>query len=109
MKRVYLDNAATTPMSEEVLNAMLPYMKENFGNPSSTHYHGRINKAAIENARRTIAKHINVTPGEIIFTGGTEADNMAIATAVNNLGVTHIITSPLVSQLFYTQLSIMEQ
>lgn len=96
MKRVYLDNAATTPIAPEVIDAMVPYMKNEFGNPSSTHYFGRQTKAGMEQTRRKVAGYLNVTPGEIIFTsGGTEADNMAIRCAVNDLGVKHIITSPL--------------
>ena len=91
---VYLDNAATTPIAPEVVEAMLPILKDGFGNPSSTHSYGRKSKALIETSRRTIAKHINCKPSEIIFTsGGTEADNMAFYTAVYNLGVTRIITS----------------
>lgn len=96
MKRVYLDNAATTPMAPEVLDAMLPYMKEEFGNPSSSHYYGRKTKAGIEMARRNVAQHLNCSPSEIVFTsGGTEADNMALFCAVNDLKVEQIITSPI--------------
>ena len=92
--RVYLDNAATTPLDEEVLDAMLPVLKDGFGNPSSTHSYGRKIKSLIERARKNVAKHINCTPGEIFFTsGGTEADNMAIRCAVKDLGVKHIVTS----------------
>ena len=94
MKRVYLDNAATTPMDPEVVKVMTHFMSNEFGNPSSTHFYGRQNKAAIERSRRSIAKHLNAAPSEIIFTsGGTEADNMAICCSVRDLGVTHIITS----------------
>lgn len=93
---IYLDNAATTPVAPEVVEAMLPVLKDGFGNPSSTHSFGRTAKALIEVSRRTVAKHLNCKPAEIIFTsGGTEADNMAINLSVNNLGVTHIITSKL--------------
>lgn len=92
--KVYLDNAATTPIAPEVIDAMLPVMRDCFGNPSSTHSFGRTAKAYIENSRRTIAKTINCLPSEIIFTsGGTEADNMAIFSAVELLGVTRIITT----------------
>ncbi|MEY3439115.1 MAG: hypothetical protein RL265_1700 [Bacteroidota bacterium] len=92
--RVYLDNAATTPIAPEVVEAMLPVLKEGFGNPSSTHYYGRQSKAWIETSRRTIAKLLNCQPSEIIFTsGGTEADNMALFSSVHQMGVTHIITS----------------
>ncbi|MFM6984132.1 MAG: cysteine desulfurase family protein [Chitinophagaceae bacterium] len=92
--RVYFDNAATTPLDPEVLDAMIPVMRDDFGNPSSTHSYGRKVKAHLENSRRTIAKLLNVSPAEITFTsGGTEADNMAIRGSVHHLGVTTIISS----------------
>jgi cysteine desulfurase len=92
--RVYLDNAATTPVAPEVVEAMIPVLRETFGNPSSTHSFGRNAKALLETSRRTVAKHLNCASSEIIFTsGGTEADNMAIHTAVTELGVKRIITS----------------
>lgn len=92
--RVYLDNAATTPIAPEVVEAMLPVLKEGFGNPSSTHYYGRQIKALIETSRRTVARHLVCEPSEILFTsGGTEADNIALYSAVNQMGVNHIITS----------------
>ena len=92
--RVYLDNAATTPVAPEVVEAMIPVLRETFGNPSSTHSFGRNAKALLETSRRSVAKHLNCAPSEIIFTsGGTEADNMAIHTAVTELGVKRIITS----------------
>lgn len=94
MKKVYLDNAATTPLAKEVFEEMAPYLKNEFGNPSSTHFYGRQAKGALETARRKVAGHINARPAEIIFTsGGTEADNMALNTAIQELGVRHIITS----------------
>lgn len=93
-KRVYLDNAATTPMLPEVVDAMLPLMRDEFGNPSSIHAHGRVVRTRIEEARRTVARLMGCTPGEIFFTsGGTEADNMAMRQSIQNLGVKHIITS----------------
>jgi len=93
---VYLDNAATTPMDEQVIAAMYTAMQHCFGNPSSTHAVGRQAKSLIETARRTIAKILNCSPSEILFTsGGTEADNLALQSAVNSLSVTHIITTPL--------------
>ncbi|MBK9177888.1 MAG: cysteine desulfurase [Flavobacteriales bacterium] len=96
MTRIYLDNAATTPLAPEVLEAMLPYFSEHYGNPSAIHSYGRRTRAAVEQARRTIAKLLNCAPGEIIFTsGGTEADNMVLTSAVRDLGVRHIITSPI--------------
>lgn len=92
--RVYLDNAATTPLAPEVAEVMIPLLKNQFGNPSSTHLLGRQSKAIIETARRTISSFLNCLPSEIIFTsGGTEADNMTLLTAVYKLGVKHIITS----------------
>lgn len=92
--KVYLDNAATTPMAPEVVEAIMDVMTNHFGNPSSTHAFGRDAKGVIEVARRKIAKLINAESKEIIFTsGGTEADNMAISCAVNDLGVTRIISS----------------
>ena len=94
--KVYLDNAATTPIAPEVIDIMLPILKDNFGNPSSSHCFGRNAKAVLENARRTIAKSIQCSPSEIIFTsGGTEADNMALRCSVEQLEVKHIITSKL--------------
>ncbi|MCB9168680.1 MAG: cysteine desulfurase [Flavobacteriales bacterium] len=95
MERTYLDNAATTPIAPEVVDAMLPYLREHFGNPSSIHAHGRRTRAAVEQARRTIAGLLNCSPGEIIFTSsGTEADNMALRCAVRDLNATHVISSP---------------
>jgi len=91
---VYLDNAATTPIAPEVIEAMLPVLRDGFGNPSSSHSFGRKSKALLEISRRSIAKHLNCQPSEIIFTsGGTEADNMALNSCVNEMGVKHIITS----------------
>ncbi len=96
MQRVYFDNAATTPLDKEVLATMIPLMENDFGNPSSTHGHGRAVKTHIEEARKNVSKLLNCTPGEIFFTsGGTEADNMAIRKSVECLGVKHIITSPI--------------
>lgn len=94
--RVYLDNAATTPIAKEVLEVMTEAMVKNFGNPSSTHFYGRQSKALIETSRRQIAIRLHCQPSEIIFmSGGTEADNMAIHIAVQELGVKTIITSVL--------------
>ena len=94
-RRVYLDNAATTPVRQEVLDAMLPYLTSNYGNPSSIHQEGRTTRAAIEGARKMVASLIGASTGEIFFTsGGTESNNMAIKCAVSDLGVRRIITSP---------------
>lgn len=93
---VYLDNAATTPVAPEVVDVMITTLRDNFGNPSSSHSYGRQVKALLETSRRTIAKHLNCQPSELIFTsGGTEADNMALQSAISQLGVTRIITSDL--------------
>lgn len=94
MKNVYLDNAATTQVREEVIHKMQDALANSYGNPSSTHSFGRTAKTAIESARKTIAKQLNAFPSEIIFTsGGTEADNMILRCAVRDLGVTTIITT----------------
>ena len=96
MEKIYLDNAATTPMVDEVIDAMVGVMKFNYGNPSSTHSLGQDAKIIIENVRRQIADYLHVTPAEIIFTScGTESNNMIIKSCVENLGVTRIITSPM--------------
>lgn len=94
--RIYLDNAATTRIDSEVIEAMLPWMTEQYGNPSSIHGHGRVVKSAIEQARKTVAGLLNTSPSQIFFTsGGTEADNTAIVCSIENYGLTHAITSPL--------------
>lgn len=94
--KVYFDNAATTPLDEEVLAAMMPYLKEHFGNPSTQYSYGRDTRAAIEEARKEIAQLINAQASEVIFTSGaTESNNMVIKGAVNYLGVERIITSPI--------------
>jgi cysteine desulfurase len=95
-RRIYFDNAATTALDERVLEAMLPFLREHYGNPSSVHAHGREVRAAIEKARKKVAELLNTTPGEVFFTsGGTEADNTAIFSALESLSLKHIITSPL--------------
>tara|TARA_B110000037_G_scaffold26795_1_gene31546 strand:+ start:11182 stop:12315 length:1134 start_codon:yes stop_codon:yes gene_type:complete len=92
--KVYLDNAATTPMATEVIDEMTNVMRAQFGNPSSTHAFGREARGVIEVARRKIAKLIGAEPKEVVFTsGGTEADNMAIICAVEDLGVTRVIST----------------
>jgi cysteine desulfurase len=91
----YLDNAATTPLDNEVLESMMPYLTRNFGNPSSIHSLGRETRTAIEKARKTIASLLNTSPSEIFFTsGGTESDNMAIRCSLQNIKTKHIISSP---------------
>jgi len=94
MKSVYFDSAATTQLRDEVIDRMTTVMREAYGNASSTHGFGRSSKAIVEQARKTIAKYLNVSASEIIFTsGGTEADNLALRSAVRDLGVKKIITS----------------
>ena len=92
--KVYLDNAATTPIASEVIEEIQPYLNNYFGNPSSTHAFGRKTKNAIEINRKKIADLIQAKNNEIIFTsGGTEADNMALRCAVFDLNVKRIITT----------------
>ncbi|WP_370392417.1 cysteine desulfurase family protein [uncultured Winogradskyella sp.] len=94
MKAVYLDNAATTALRPEVIARMAEVLSNNYGNASSTHSFGRASKALLEQCRKNIAAHFKVSAGEIVFTsGGTEADNLALRSAVRDLGVTDIITS----------------
>src|SRR5688572_1519770 len=96
MSRIYFDNAATTALDKEVLDAMLPYMTTHFGNPSSIYSYGRETRLAIETARKTVAKLLNAHPGEIFFTsGGTESNNTAILSAIRDLGCRHIVSSPI--------------
>ncbi len=94
MTRIYFDNAATTSLDEEVLDAMMPYLTEKFGNPSSIYSYGRETRMAIESARKSVAKILNAHPAEIFFTsGGTESSNTAINASVKDLGCKHIISS----------------
>ncbi len=96
MNRIYFDNAATTALDPEVLDAMMPYLTEKFGNPSSIYSYGRESRLAIENARKTVARILNAHPAEIFFTsGGTESSNTAIQAAVKDLGCKRIISSEL--------------
>src|SRR3981081_2547594 len=96
MERIYFDNAATTALDPAVLEVMMPYLTEKFGNPSSIYSYGRESRLAIENARKMVGRILNAHPAEIFFTsGGTESSNTAIAASVRDLGCTHIITSPL--------------
>ncbi|HHB2170553.1 cysteine desulfurase family protein [Bacillus cereus group sp. BfR-BA-01424] len=96
MERIYLDHAATSPTHPEVVEKMIPYMTETFGNPSSIHFYGRQTRHAVDEARRACARSIHASPNEIIFTsGGTEADNLAligVARANRHKG-NHIITT----------------
>ncbi len=108
--KVYLDNAATTRLDEKVFETMVPYMLEEYGNPSSIHAFGRKTRSAIEVARKTVAKLLNVSPAEIFFTsGGTEADNMAINQSIDSLGITHAITSKIEHHAVEHTLQILEK
>ena len=94
MQHIYLDNAATTPILPEVIEEVKKSMETTFGNPSSTHQFGRAAKSKVENARKSIAKFLNVSSSEILFTaGGSEADNLILSNAVKNLKVERIISS----------------
>ncbi|MBI3234163.1 MAG: cysteine desulfurase [Bacteroidetes bacterium] len=107
---IYLDNAATTPVLPEVAEVMYQMILNDYGNPSSIHAHGRKVRTMIEESRKTVAKLLNVSPGEIFFTsGGTEADNMAIRKSVEDLGITHAITSRIEHHAVLHTLEEMEQ
>lgn len=94
MEKIYLDNAATTQLRDEVVDKIAAVMKESYGNPSSTHAYGRSAKSLVEKARKAVAKVLNVKAAEIIFTsGGTEADNLVLVSAVRDLGVKRMISS----------------
>ena len=94
--QVYFDNAATTALDERVLEAMLPFMTNHYGNPSSVHAAGRGVRTAIEKSRKKVADLLHASPSEIFFTsGGTEADNTALLCGIDSLDITHAITSPL--------------
>jgi cysteine desulfurase len=95
MRRIYFDNAATTALDDRVLEAMLPYLKNHYGNPSSVHAQGREVRTALEKSRKKVAELLNVSPSEIFFTsGGTEADNTALFCGIESYDIKHAITSP---------------
>lgn len=96
MSRIYFDNAATTPMDQRVIDYISNIMSKLWGNPSSVYQEGRTARAAIEEARKTVAKSLKASIGEVFFTScGTESNNMALKCAVRDLGVTRIISSPI--------------
>ena len=96
MQRIYLDNAATTSLDPLVLQEMMPYLTDKFGNPSSIYSYGRESRLAIENARKSVARTLGANPAEIFFTsGGTESSNTAITASIRDLGCKRIITSPI--------------
>lgn len=96
MNRIYFDNAATTAMDPLVLESMMPYLGQQFGNASSIHSYGREARTAVEQSRKLLAEYLHVKPGELFFTGGgTESTTTVIHCAVRDLGIRHIITSPI--------------
>jgi cysteine desulfurase len=107
---VYFDNAATTAMDDRVIEAMLPFMKSHFGNPSSVHSHGREVRSAIEKSRKKVAELLNASPSEIFFTsGGTEADNTALVCGIESHGITHAISSPIEHHAVLHTLEVLEK
>jgi cysteine desulfurase len=101
MNRIYFDNAATTAMDPLVLESMMPYLSQQFGNASSIHSYGREARTAVEQSRKLLAEYLHVKPGELFFTGGgTESTTTVIHCAVRDLGVRHIITSPIEHHFF---------
>jgi cysteine desulfurase len=108
--KVYLDNAATTKLDEEVLESMMTFYREDFGNPSSIHSFGRKTRSAIENARKTVARLLNVAPAEIFFTsGGTEADNTAICQSLQTFDIKHVISSEIEHHAVEHTLKVLEK
>ncbi|MDB5116238.1 MAG: iscS 2 [Mucilaginibacter sp.] len=108
--KVYLDNAATTPLDAEVMKVMCSVMESHFGNPSSIHAHGREARALVEKARKTIANLLHTSPAEIFFTGsGTEADNTAIRCGIIDNNITHAITTRLEHHAVIYTLEAMER
>src|ERR1039457_3204840 len=96
MERMYLGNAETTSLDPAALDAMMPFLTDKFGNPSSIYSYGREGRLAVEQSRKTVARLLNANPAEIFFTsGGTEGTNTAITAAIYDLGCRHIITSPI--------------
>jgi cysteine desulfurase len=111
MKKVYLDNASTTAIRPEVFTEMTKILSEDYGNPSSTHSFGRNAKSILELSRKSIAKHLNVSAQEIIFTScGTEATNWILRSAVKDLKVKRIITSKIEHHaVLYTVLALQKE
>jgi cysteine desulfurase len=96
MDRIYFDNAATTSLDPIVLEAMMPYLTDKFGNPSSIYSYGRESRMAVEQARKSVAKILGAKPSEIFFTsGGTESSNTVLNACIHDLGCKHIISSPI--------------
>ena len=96
MERIYFDNAATTALDPQVLEVMMPYLTEKYGNPSSIYSYGRESRMAVEQARKSVANNLGARPSEIFFTsGGTESSNTVLHGAIYDLGCLHIISSPI--------------
>ncbi len=109
-KKVYLDNAATTPLDKEVMKTMMEVMENSYGNPSSIHAHGREVRTLLEKARKNVASLLNTAPANIFFTsGGTEADNTAIRSAITTFNLTHAITSKIEHHAVLHTLEMLEQ
>lgn len=105
MKRIYLDNAATTPIAPEVLEAMMPYLTEQFGNPSSPGQEGRIARLAVENARKKIAGLLHTSPSQLVFTScGTEANNLALRGLIKAKKITRVISTRIEHSSVYNTL-----
>ena len=111
MQKVYLDNAATTPIRQEVIDEMVTVMQSEFGNPSSTHSIGRSSKAVIETSRKAIAQELHCNAQEIVFTSSaTEATNWILRSAVKDFGVKRIVTSKVEHHAtLYTILALQEE
>lgn len=108
--KVYFDNAATTPLDQEVFEAMKPYMLQHYGNPSSIHSHGREVRTAIERSRKKVADLLNASPAEIFFTsGGTEADNTALRCTVEDKNIQHVITTKIEHHAVLHTVELLEQ
>ena len=94
MQKIYLDNAATTPLAPEVIDEMMLVMQEDFGNPSSTHQFGRKAKSRVELVRKSIAQYFSCQPGQVVFTsGGSEADNLVLFNAITHWGIDRVISA----------------
>jgi len=94
MQKIYLDNAATTPLNPEVVEVMCDQLRNNFGNPSSTHEHGRKARALLESTRKQIAAYFKCSPSQVLFTsGGSEADNLVLQNAARHWGIKRFISS----------------
>ncbi|MDQ1089964.1 cysteine desulfurase family protein [Siphonobacter sp. SORGH_AS_1065] len=107
---IYLDNSATTALSPAVLEAIIPYFTQHFGNASSNHWAGREAKKVIQSSRRQIADLLNITPEEIIFTsGGTEADNFALKSSIQHFNIRHVLTSKIEHKAVLLPLKQLEQ